>query len=94
VKKFNLNMYYKCVVLQTIATDLTAVKCDLKFIKRQLTKISNGLIQTKEAPVCNPDTFLEKHSISLPISNLAEFITFDEKLKNDDELRVDVVSKI
>lgn len=87
-------MYSKFVVLQTLATDFAAVKCDLKLIKRQLARISNELIQKKEAPICNPDTFLENHDIALPISNLAEFIKFDERLKSNDKLRVDVVSKI
>jgi len=49
-------------------------------------------MERKETSICNADIFF--HSLSLSIDNLAEFIKFNERFKNDDELRADVVSKI
>jgi len=51
-------------------------------------------MERKETSICNADIFSQSHNLSLPIDNLAEFIKFNVKLKNDDELRADVVSKI
>jgi len=79
--------------LEILATDIVSLKCDVKFIKRTIISIKK-LIERKETSICNADIFSQNHSLSPPIDNLAEFIKFIERLKNDDELRVDVVSKI
>jgi len=79
--------------LEILATDIVTLKSDVKFIKRTIISIEK-LMERKVTSICNADILSHSYSFSLPIDNLAEFITFNERLKNDDELRADMVSKI
>jgi len=51
-------------------------------------------MQKKETSIYNADQFSQYHNLTIPINNLTEFIKFNERLKDDEKLCTDVVSKI
>lgn len=65
----------------------------LKHLDFKLNQMNNFLSDKKVVNLDSSNVNLDKYNIKLPLSSVAEFESFNEKLENDQLLLSDVVSE-